>query len=274
MEKIFTSFLMGGLGNQLFQIANCLSQSKKKNATPNFRKGSWTPMQGNNSEFYLKNIFNKLNFVDDIENLTRVSENSFSFSEVDIPENTNIEFYGYFQSGKYFENIKNEINYYFSPNSEFIKKIHEKYPQINLDNTLSLHVRRGDYTNFSHIHPSIDISYISQAISLIGEYSYIFIFSDDVEWIKNNLDLKNTIIVEGNHDYEDLWLMSLCKNNIISNSSFSWWSSYLNKNPNKKIICPSIWFGPSGPQDYQDVFEKNFTIINTIYNEGNLCYLT
>jgi hypothetical protein len=272
MEKIFTSFLMGGLGNQLFQVANCISQSNEKNAKAKFRKNSWTPMQGKNAEFYSNNIFSKLDFVGDIDNLIRVSEKSFSFSELDIPENCNIEFHGYFQSGKYFKNYKNEISHYFSPDSEFVKKITEKYPQIILDNTVSIHIRRGDYLNFPHIHPTIDISYINEAIHQIGKYSFIFVFSDDKEWVLSNLKFDNMIIVEGNEDYEDLWMMSLCKNNIISNSSFSWWASFLNKNPNKKIISPSIWFGPGGQQDYHDVFEDNFIKINTIYKEGNLCY--
>jgi hypothetical protein len=274
MEKIFTSYLMGGLGNQLFQIANCLSQSKKNNAIPKFRKHSFTPMQGKNADFYSNNIFNKLNFSDNIDDFIRVNESSFAFSELVIPENSNIEFNGYFQSGKYFDSIKNDINFYFSPTSEFVKQISIKYPQIFLDNTVSLHIRRGDYTNFSHIHPSIDMTYINEALSIINNYSYIFVFSDDMEWVNNNLKFDNMIIVEGNEDYEDLWLMSLCKNNIISNSSFSWWASFLNKNPNKKIISPSIWFGPSGPQDYHDIFEDNFIKINTTYQNGNLCYLT
>lgn len=274
MEKIFTSFLMGGLGNQLFQIANCLSQAKEKNANPKFRKNSWTPMQGKNAEFYSKNIFKKLNFVDEIDNLTRVGEKSFSYSKLDIPENSNVEFHGYFQSGKYFENDKNEIKSYFLPDEEFLNNIKIKYPEILLDNTVSLHIRRGDYLNFPHIHPTVDISYVEESIRLIGEYSFIFIFSDDKEWVTNNLKLDNMIFVENNHDFEDLWLMSLCKNNIISNSSFSWWGSFLNQNPNKKIISPSIWFGPGGQQDYNDIFEDNFIKINTTFKEGNLCYLT
>jgi hypothetical protein len=71
-------------------------------------------------------------------------------------------------------------------------------------------------------------------------------------------------------DYIELWLMSLCKNNILSNSSFSWWGSFLNENLNKKIIAPSVWFGPKGPKNYSDIFENNWQIINVHFENGEL----
>jgi hypothetical protein len=73
----------------------------------------------------------------------------------------------------------------------------------------------------------------------------ILIFSDDINWCKNNLLIKNKNIffIEGNQDYIDLWLMSMCKNNIMANSTFSWWGAWLNKNPNKKVFVPRTWFG-------------------------------
>jgi hypothetical protein len=64
--------------------------------------------------------------------------------------------------------------------------------------------------------------------------------------------------------------MSLCKNNILSNSSFSWWGSFLNENLNKKIIAPSVWFGPKGPKNYSDIFENNWQIINVHFENGEL----
>jgi hypothetical protein len=91
-------------------------------------------------------------------------------------------------------------------------------------------------------HPVQPISYFEDAIGLIGDYENIFIFSDDIKWCKENINFKNSIFVEGNTNIEDLWLMSLCTNNVISNSSFSWWSAYINNN-SKKIIYPKNWFG-------------------------------
>jgi len=75
------------------------------------------------------------------------------------------------------------------------------------------------------------------------EKTYL-IFSDDIEWCKLNFDfLENKIFVNGNTDFQDLYLMSKCNDNIIANSTFSWWGAWLNQNPNKKVIAPKIWFG-------------------------------
>ncbi len=74
-------------------------------------------------------------------------------------------------------------------------------------------------------------------------------------------------------DYEELWLISLCKYNIMSNSTFSWWGSYLNKTPDKVVFAPSIWFGPKGEKDYEDLYESDWEKINVKFENGKLvCY--
>ena len=77
-------------------------------------------------------------------------------------------------------------------------------------------------------------------------------------------------MVEGLEDYEELWMMSLCNHNVMSNSSFSWWGSYLNLNEDKKIFVPSTWFGPQGETYYQDVYEDNWIKIETIFDDGKI----
>ena len=71
------------------------------------------------------------------------------------------------------------------------------------------------------------------------------VFSDDIKWCKENFIGNNFYFVENEKDYIEMYLMSSCNNNIISNSSFSWWSAWINENENKKIIGPKNWFGPS-----------------------------
>jgi hypothetical protein len=157
----------------------------------------------------------------------------------------------------------------FGPTEEFIKQIYEKYPQLNQDNTVSIHIRFGDYKQNPHIHPSVSKEYLDKALEMVGPYSHLFLFGDDKEWLGKNFNGENITLVDED-DYVDMWMMSLCKNNIIPNSTFSWWSAFLNKNKNKQIISPSIWFGPSGPQNYYDMFQPDWTKLEVIYVDGEL----
>jgi hypothetical protein len=71
------------------------------------------------------------------------------------------------------------------------------------------------------------------------------VFSDDINWCEENLKLENSIYINDEKDYNELYLMSLCDNNIIANSSFSWWGAWLNKNDDKLVVGPTKWFGPA-----------------------------
>ena len=264
---------MGGLGNQMFQISNALSQSWDNKLECKFNPKSYTPLQGKDTSKYVNNIFKKINFTYDNLMSHRHNEVTWSYYDKTIPPNTNIEFYGYYQSSKNFINYKDKIIDLFSPSGEEMNALTFKYPQIKLKNTVSLHVRRGDYVNSPTIHPVISKSYIETALSMIGNYSHLFIFTDDKSWVLQNLNVENFTIVD-DEDYNEIWLMSMCKNNIISNSTFSWWGSFLNKNKTKRVIAPSIWFGDSGPKNYKDIYENNWEIINTKIKEGELVYVT
>jgi hypothetical protein len=261
---------MGGLGNQMFQISKALSEGFDNNIDVVFRLSSFVPMNGNQPTKYLNNIFKNTKFNNISETLERVVEPSWSYSEMNLLYYKSIEFYGYFQSGKNFKNNKEKIIELFLPNDEFVNKIKNTYPKIFDKDSVSIHVRRGDYLDISEILPVIDKTYIDEALNQIGGYSHIFIFSNDKEWCKENLNYDNSTVVEGLEDYEELWSISLCNHNIMSNSSFSWWGSYLNLNKNKKVIVPSVWFGPKGEKNYQDIYEDGWIKINVKYNNGLL----
>lgn len=268
-EVISTAFLMGGLGNQMFQAAHALAQGKKNNVPVRFKCESWTPMQGKQTPEYKNNIFRKLDFNWVDLPLNRVQEGPWEYSEIEADWTRPTEFYGYFQSSKNFLGYDDYIREMYEPNQEFIQEMCEKYPQLHQDNTLSIHIRLGDYTNNPHIHPSISVEYINRALSEIGEYSHVFVFSEDKRWIENNLSLPNMTVVDED-DWKEMWMISLCKNNINSNSTFSWWGAFLNKNQNKKVVAPSIWFGPSGPQNYKDIYEPYWTVLDVQYDNGLL----
>jgi hypothetical protein len=91
------------------------------------------------------------------------------------------------------------------------------------------------------------MDYFEAAMKRIPSGTTFVVFSDDINWCRENFskDDKNILFIEGNLDYEDISLMSLCDHNIISNSTFSWWAAWLNDNPSKIVIAPKNWFGPA-----------------------------
>ena len=267
-----TSHLMGGLGNQMFQISKSIAEGLKNNIPVFFRTSAFIPMEGNQPINYTKNIFRNLNFDDSKIPTFRINEQTWSYYETNHIYTEPTEFYGYYQSSKNFLDYKKEIRDLFLPTEEFKSKLKKIYPKIFNPNSISIHVRRGDYLGISEILPVIDKTYIDECLRQMGEFSNIFIFSNDKEWCKENLNYNNSIVVEGLGDYEELWSMSLCNHNIMSNSSFSWWGSYLNKNINKKIYCPSVWFGSKGEKNYQDIYEDGWIKINVKYENGKLIH--
>jgi hypothetical protein len=268
-EIISTAHLMGGLGNQMFQIANATCQGWKNGIKSKFKPISFTPMQACQPTKYINNIFRNIEFSNDIPNTKRLSC-SWEYHEILTSWETSIEFFGYFQSNKNFLGYDSNIKDLFSPTKEFINKINVLYPEIQNTNTLSLHIRRGDYKSISNVLPIIDKSYIDESINQNGNYDVLFIFSDDIEWVKNNLSYPNQIIISDLEDYEQLWMISMCKNNIMSNSSFSWWGSFLNKNEGRKSYVPSVWFGPDGEKNFQDIYLEEWIKIDVSFFDGNL----
>lgn len=268
-EIISTAYLMGGLGNQMFQISHALCQGWKNNIKSKFRPVSYTPMQANQPTKYLTNIYRNIEFSNDIPNTIRI-ESGWQYKQLNPDWDSSIEFFGYYQSNKNFLGYDEKIKEIFQPTKEYVDKFIKMFPELAEEKTVSLHIRRGDYTKISHVLPVVDKTYIDESIKQIGEYTTLFVFSDDIFWVKENLNYERQIIVDGLQDFEELWLMSLCKNNIMSNSTFSWWASFLNKNPEKKVLVPDIWFGPSGESDSSDIYIDSWKKINVRYYKGSL----
>ena len=159
---------------------------------------------------------------------------------------------GYWQSYRYFDGYSNVIrkdlvlNTVPSPiDSNLIKK-------MDGVNSVSMHIRRGDYvTNprAASFHGLCSMEYYQKAMRSIAEKvtsPHYFIFSDEIDWVRKNMHFESDVtFVQSDEDrspVEDLRLMSICKHNIIANSSFSWWGAWLNTNPDKLVIAPDKWF--------------------------------
>jgi hypothetical protein len=149
----------------------------------------------------------------------------------------------------YFKNIETIIKNDFIFNQNIIDKNKDLVSKIESCNSISLHVRRGDYVQnkiTNQFHGLCSLKYYNNAIHYIEmkiKNIEIFVFSDDISWCKENLKYNLPIhFMDTNDAHSDLYLMTKCKHNIIANSSFSWWGAWLNTNKEKIVIAPKQWF--------------------------------
>lgn len=229
----------GRLGNQLFQIAAVLSAGETSKITAVFPKWYCDYDKIDYSQYFKNKLNQTLEFN---EPVITYNEPDFAFNPLPIfCKNTDLS--GYFQSDMYFSHCDKIIEHFFEPDETIIKNIAGSYSFILEGNTCSIHMRRGDYIG-NKFHEVCDLSYYNKGIKEMQERGIekFVIFSDDINWCKENFKEDFFYFIDGNNPIEDIFLMGLCKNNIISNSSFSWWGSWFNKNPEKIVIAPNRWF--------------------------------
>lgn len=263
--------LIGGLGNQMFQYAFYLSLINR-GINAKLDISSFTEYNLHNGYelekiFRIKNVryastkdlkkFNckvsRLFYINKIclflkRRLSRYKylfENSKSFdSNYFAMDNCYLD--GYWQSEKYFEDIKDTVREtYIFPQLRGEQNL-SIFQKIIKTNSIAIHIRRGDYINHPYFTEICSIDYYNKALIYIFkevDKPNLFIFSDDIKWCRDNMRYDCPIYFIdwniGSNSYIDMQLMSYCKHNIIANSTFSWWSAWLNNNDNKIVIAPS-----------------------------------
>jgi hypothetical protein len=246
----------GRLGNNLFQIATVISLAKKHNTDFIFPLNTWAGHRGKLPVDL--SIFNYNFSRGDIEIENGYEEKNFHYDPIEI-NNINFKISGFFQSWKYFNDIKEDLlNKYFIPNNNILENL-KKYTIT--DNSLGISVRRGDYLMLQENHCVLSSDYYQNAINKYFQNNIdsIYIFSDDLEWCQNIFG-SNCIYI--NEDVgTQLFLMTKIKHLIMSNSTFSWWGAYLNCK-NGTIISPNPWFGPNYKnKNTKDLYYLDWVII-------------
>jgi Glycosyl transferase family 11 len=283
---VIISNIIGGLGNQMFQYAAGRARSLKLDVPLKLDTRDFSGYQLHQG-FELYRLFNCCAEIVTNADLTKtlgwqksklaqrilrkpqlkqfryknyVVEPHFNYWRDISQLKGNIYLDGYWQSEQYFIEFADKIRVDFTFKLPFSEKNAEIAKQISQANAVSLHVRRGDYvTNRKNVFLGVcSLEYYQKAISQIKaklDSPVFFVFSDDIDWAKNNLNLdKSSVFISHNKNvesYNDMRLMSLCKHNIIANSTFSWWGAWLNSNPNKIVITPLQWF--ANGQDAADL---------------------
>ncbi len=253
--------LIGGLGNQMFQYA-----LGRKLA---FRHGVELKLDTTGFEVYKLHNYALSNFNvadtlatgDELKRFrpgedgktdgTVINEKDLSFDATVLDAPADCYLFGYWQCEKYFADIAQILRQEFAPRAELTGTDRELVAQMRASESVSIHVRRGDYVSnpqTNAVHGVCDLAYYDKAVGELQQRgaTHYFVFSDDPVWCQSNLKLPGpmTVISHNGPDrnFADLYLMSQCKQHIIANSSFSWWGAWLDENPNKLVIAPSRWF--------------------------------
>ena len=267
----------GRMGNQMFQWAFARAYEAKNGIMPIFDDSYETlKLQPFNlikqiktvKKPFINKILRKIIPIRNLRNkLTELKfklpvieeETYYKYEEKFLTTPPPAYFRGYFQCEKYFTGIRNILLDDFKLIKTLNKKNLQILEKIKSTNSISLHIRRCDYLKSSR-WGVLDLNYYKNAIKIItdqtNEEPTLFIFSDDINWVKNNMPFEQeTVYVDvnsGKQGYFDLELMKNCKHNIIANSSFSWWGGWLNENSEKIVVAPKPWrpFMKSTDEEY------------------------
>jgi len=228
----------GRCGNFLFQAATAMAYS--------WRHGiEYTLPNTTNDKFhnpiYLQHLVN-INFDPSLPSVT-IQEKEHTYQELPYKkewEGKNIFLKGWWQTEKYFKEYRDRIINEFG------------FPWKLLKNSVSVHVRRGDYLTLTQKHPFVSKEWYETAMKQFPGHSFTF-FSDDSEWCSMNFRGKNISVSTGNSEVTDLIAMSCHTHQICSASTFSYWGAWLNRNPNKQVLIPKLWFQPGRKEDTRDI---------------------
>lgn len=274
--------IVGGLGNQMFQYAfyhKLKKHHKDSQVKIYLKRFGETP---DNQGYELGNVFgisqepivydkDVSNLIDDSVNfISRVKrkilgrkktfylEQIFRYDSKVFSQKNNqvIYFRGLWQDELYFSDLRNELLEVFHFRTDNLDNCNlQILKQIKQSNSVSIHIRRGDYISnekYNNILGGVcTYRYYKEALEYLQskvESTSLFVFSDDIDWVKSEFDFfegKKVTYVSGNfgkESYIDMYLMTMCKHNIIANSSFSWWGAWLNKNELKIVLAPEKWF--------------------------------
>ncbi len=249
-QKVVQVGIYYGLGNNMFQYATALAYALEHNKKlyvhgdisqlENAFEISLNKPENENIPVFENLEAKRTSFIGDIF----MSNDGAKMLEHD----RYVYLWGLFQNEKYFKKYRKEILKAFRFKKDMSEKNKEMAKRIKKSNSIAVHIRRGDYLAQNAAQHVLSPAYYHKAVDYIAKRiknPHFYIFSDDMKWVKENIKLEypHTFVEhnQGNASYNDMRLMSLCKHNIIANSTFSWWGAWLNDNPDKIVIAPDIW---------------------------------
>ena len=247
LDDYIGTYLDSRLANMMFEIAAGITSAHEYNK----RYIAYISPSGEYeyTKYFSKNIFKGIDIITHLPpNYTLGTIHPEFNVYKKLPYIKNVLYKGYFQSEKYFIDNRSYILKLFCM-SDYIKNIIDNL-YGDLSNTISIHVRRGDYVNDLPRFDCLTSEFYKKGIQYFGSKKNFIVVSDDIEWCKHNIvgdniryaDKKYFNLNEKDYVLIDLYIQTLCSDNIISNSTFSWWGAWMNENSYKKVIIPYPWF--------------------------------
>lgn len=272
--------LMGGLGNQLFQLCCVLALGIQTNTPVAILSRYMTNFNGREDRpTYWNNLFagltRHLTFVPDWKDIFFIQEPGFHYQYIPISPimaGKKVMLVGYYQSEKYFKNQFDRLYDLFGFD-RLRKDVLDKQSltAAEMQHTISVHFRLGDYKELTHMHPILPYEYYREALAYLvatqalafPQVVYYFCEEEDISTVSGMIErlqrefgaatLEFRRANPALEDWEQMLFMSACRHHVIANSSFSWWGAYLNRHPDKVVCYPSVWFGPSAGHNTKDL---------------------
>lgn len=234
----------GRMGNVLFQGSHCIAFALKNgqdfsfpNKTDNLK---WNPL-------YLQHLVNP-NWIQGKEDVL-INENCHEWQPIEYKkewDGKQVVLNGYWQSWKYIDNYRQEILALFG------------YPYEKKEGVVGVHVRRGDYLHLRNKHPEVTKEWYEKAMKRFDGYRFKF-YSDDIHWCVQEFGNRSDCeFSSGTDEVQDMIDGASCEHNIISSSTFGWWQAWLNRNPNKKVYIPKLWFVEGYNLETKDIVPPYF----------------
>lgn len=283
-------FFRGGMGNQLFQYAY-YRYLLKKGFGP-IKLDAFSPSMRKKYGFQLREIFPEIagdrNFLpyilarpsyllfDGLNKLFKINlfTDTGSIDRPEIPAGK-VWIRGLWQEYRFMNPMRDELlqTFRFIDFGPDEKENIALLPQITGTNSVSIHIRRGNYLKPSqrpYFGDLCPLEYYRDAVEKIKELvpdPAFFVFSNDPTWVKQHLDLPHAVFIDwntGDRSYRDMHLMSLCKHNIVANSTFSWWAAWLNQNAGKIVVTPGKWINDARPGFYDKLIPAEWIRVGDV----------
>ena len=248
----------GRLGNQMFQYAATLGIARKIGTSASCNIGHDLCTIG--KCFQLGSVNDSIILFD---KMRTYKEPKFNFNEevFHFDPNSCVDLDGYFQTERYFKHIDGEIRKNFKFKEDIEHEASDVFQILGIEpsNTVSLHIRRGDYVAIQNHHPLQTIEYYMNGLDILNAKREmdVLVISDDIHWCIQNLKGSKYKYCTSS-PFVDMCVMSKCSGHVIANSSFSWWAAWLSGNP---TVAPKTWFGPATSYDWNDIYCEGWTIL-------------